>query len=463
MAAWVAHVRATRRLATVFQVLCPIAVALGTVGCKDPTELILVVVTDVPHDPERNLVIYAGPHAEATKVVARTQGPWGNDGSIGTLVLTPTGSKSSQLNVRVSLGVARNALSCSVNVPEGCIIARRKLSFIEHESLQLPIGLHSRCQGVQCEEDKTCNALGQCVSAEVNAEDCSNSGRCTVPDDRLPAGVISDVDASISDAPSETSDSAAMDSSIDAKDDSGPDAPSDARAEAAQDAKVDVESGSVCPGNGGPSMVKLPAGYCIDATEVSALHYQDWLKGNPKTSGQPSQCTWNTSYKPSCESSGNMPVVCVDWCDAYAYCKAVGKRLCGRIGGGANDYSKSADATLSQWYNACTSGDRNDYPYGDTYQAVTCNGGDAGKGKVLEVKTKPGCQSSVAGYEGVFDLSGNVWEWEDSCQSSTGVGDYCRVRGAAYYGDSGNLLCRGAYHEERAFNSNALGIRCCAL
>jgi Sulfatase-modifying factor enzyme 1 len=61
-------------------------------------------------------------------------------------------------------------------------------------------------------------------------------------------------------------------------------------------------------------------------------------------------CAWNTSFQP--ESSGSdclnvwlifdlvnapaNPVACVDWCDAFAYCRSIGKRLCGAFGGGVH-------------------------------------------------------------------------------------------------------------------------------
>ena len=117
-----------------------------------------------------------------------------------------------------------------------------------------------------------------------------------------------------------------------------------------------------CAGTGGPAMVMLPEGYCIDSTEVTRAQYQTWLDTNPPTSGQGFDCDWNTSYAPDadCMNAAEVcstgcdahPQVCVDWCDAYAYCRAVGKRLCGKIGGGANGYDDSNDASLSQWFNS---------------------------------------------------------------------------------------------------------------
>ena len=90
----------------------------------------------------------------------------------------------------------------------------------------------------------------------------------------------------------------------------------------------------------------------------------------------------------------------MDWCDAFAYCQGVGKRLCGKIGGGSADYSTGwDDATQDQWHNACDSGGADDYPYGSTYQPQTCNGHDHSSAAV-PVGSMSGCQSSVPGYAG---------------------------------------------------------------
>jgi len=48
---------------------------------------------------------------------------------------------------------------------------------------------------------------------------------------------------------------------------------------------------------------------------------------------------------PSC---GKHPQVCVDWCDAYSCCESIGKRLCGAIGSGSNNYLDLANHLKSQ-------------------------------------------------------------------------------------------------------------------
>jgi Sulfatase-modifying factor enzyme 1 len=117
--------------------------------------------------------------------------------------------------------------------------------------------------------------------------------------------------------------------------------------------------------------VPIAGGYSIDSTEVTRSQYEAWLGTNPSTIGQVSACSWNTAFTPDANCMGGAcqgaecvthPQVCADWCDAYAYCKGVGKRLCGRIGGGPNSWDDYADASTSQWYSACTSGGQNAFP-----------------------------------------------------------------------------------------------------
>jgi formylglycine-generating enzyme required for sulfatase activity len=133
--------------------------------------------------------------------------------------------------------------------------------------------------------------------------------------------------------------------------------------------------------------------------------------------------------------------------------------LCGKIGGGANGTGDYADATKSQWFNACTSGGQNDHPYGDTYSKTTCNGQVVA---TAPVGSNPGCQSPTIGYEGVYDLSGNVWEWEDSCAGNYGDADVCRVRGGSFSVIAFLLRCDSDFKYARDHSYDRIGFRCCA-
>ena len=131
----------------------------------------------------------------------------------------------------------------------------------------------------------------------------------------------------------------------------------------------------------------------------------------------------------------------------------------GSIGGGALVFEDYANASLSQWYNACTSHGTYQYPYGSSYDANACNGyEDSGVPQFTRaVGTLPSCQSDVAGYEGVYDLSGNVWEWQDSCEPS-----YCRLGGGSFYSSAPNVTCGVDSYEYRRVTSQSVGFRCCS-
>jgi formylglycine-generating enzyme required for sulfatase activity len=201
--------------------------------------------------------------------------------------------------------------------------------------------------------------------------------------------------------------------------------------------------------------------YCIDSTEVTRAQYAAWLATSPSTAQQSAHCSWNTTYVPSSDwppvDKTNHPVAFVDWCDAFAFCKAAGKRLCGKIGGGAelNVYS-------SQWYAACSENAKHDYPYGDVFNGQTCNGTEMQIEAALSVGTLAGCQSSSSGYSGVYDLSGNVREWVDRCSGSNGGFDPCDWRGGGYSDAGINVRCISASLLKRLDAYPDLGFRCCS-
>jgi formylglycine-generating enzyme len=226
--------------------------------------------------------------------------------------------------------------------------------------------------------------------------------------------------------------------------------------------------GSPCPGGLGPAMARLDSS-CVDVTEVTNAHYAAWLGASPDPGAQLAFCQWNTDFAPAADwpappSRQDQPVVNVDWCDAFAFCTAAGKRLCGRIGGGPVDFDGAwADAKSSQWMAACSNGGATDYPYGNGYDPAACNGKDyAHPGQLVAAGSIASCRGASAPYAAVFDLSGNAAEWEDSCDATSGAGDACRRRGGSFGDKSAAALACGADSAARSSWGPTIGFRCCA-
>ena len=243
-----------------------------------------------------------------------------------------------------------------------------------------------------------------------------------------------------------------------------------------------------CPVNlAGPPLIEIPkAGggfFCMDRTEVPNEDYQAFLDTNPSTAGQATECSWNNSFQPdasaACASTlgsydpvgrPRSPVSCIDWCDAKRYCAWAGKRLCGAISGGGNPPASYIDAGKSQWYRACSKAGTLKFPYGNSYQGSYCIGVDSPYTDPASVANAPACQG---GYQGLFDMSGNVAEWEDSCTASTGATDDCLTRGGSLLSadtSSPSLLCNDSSINavtpspavaKRNKKNELIGLRCC--
>ncbi len=216
-------------------------------------------------------------------------------------------------------------------------------------------------------------------------------------------------------------------------------------------------------------MVRVPSlaggSYCIDSTEVTNDDYAAFLTAKgADTSGQPAVCGFNGDYTPSSDwpapSMGNLPVRWIDWCDARAYCEWAGKRLCGRIGGGPLVRNNNeTNAGMSQWFNACSASGTRTYPYPGVYVGSACNGVDFGSGTAIDVGQSAACEG---GFPGIFDMSGNVSEWLDSCSGTAGASDVCNLIGGSSAVGSTALACGSLTSGARSQQAPTFGLRCCA-
>src|SRR5262249_5767114 len=91
------------------------------------------------------------------------------------------------------------------------------------------------------------------------------------------------------------------------------------------------------------------------------------------------------------------------------------------------------------------------------------DGTDPASGTTLPpgpVASRAQCQSRDGRYPGLFDLSGNVWEWEDACDDSS-EGSVCWARGGAASAP-GYGQCANPFPNGRLTSWDSVGFRCCA-
>jgi sulfatase modifying factor 1 len=201
-----------------------------------------------------------------------------------------------------------------------------------------------------------------------------------------------------------------------------------------------------------------PNPFLIDATEVTRGQYAAWLATNPTPADiwQDPTCSWNTSFSPDatcmtrssvCKGAdcANHPQVCIDVCDAVAYCSAIGKHLC----------------SAYEWSNACTSNGVNQFTYGNSIGVGQCHDTtEPNSSTTVPVGTMPGCQSPVPGFAGIFDLIGNVSEWVADCTGSAGATDSCQSRGGSFGLSEVMPDCSQSVGGQRAYFSDRIGFRC---
>jgi formylglycine-generating enzyme required for sulfatase activity len=220
-----------------------------------------------------------------------------------------------------------------------------------------------------------------------------------------------------------------------------------------------------CQSLHGPKMLRVGT-FCIDSTEVTRGDYSKFLLDHGSTPQDlTTPCGFNADLTPEATTwasgSGDpgRPIRGIDICDAREFCTWAGKRLCGKRGdGGSVAPEFTASAEIDEWYFACSHNGERMFPYGETENPTACTtsdnlpSGDA----VRVVGTQPDCEG---GFQGLFDMSGNVWEWENSCSDTDPP--VCRARGGSYKHNGEDVSCIGYYLTDPTDNAD-IGVRCCS-
>lgn len=147
-------------------------------NCLDPTEIEVVVTTDVPCVAVNETTIAVGPPGDDSRIPIAKTTYCDDAGTIGTLFVTPSGAIDDDVEIRVTMGV--NGIAgdtCSAPGFDGCIVARRELRFIPHHPTTLPIVISAECYGEPCDPRSTCTS-GTCVDA--GGLTCDQTNTCAL-------------------------------------------------------------------------------------------------------------------------------------------------------------------------------------------------------------------------------------------------------------------------------------------
>ena len=98
--------------------------------------------------------------------------------AIGTYVVKPGAKKDVTASFKVALAIGKGGDVESTCIASkkyrGCTVARRRVVFVPHHNLQVPVSLKLGCVNVQCDQNSSCTGTGQCSTSEVDTAQCSN-------------------------------------------------------------------------------------------------------------------------------------------------------------------------------------------------------------------------------------------------------------------------------------------------
>jgi hypothetical protein len=177
------------------------ALALGS--CRAPTEITLVLSTDVKCAEIRGTSVTVGALGDIETKPATASSTFcdASSGDLGALVIVPSGGKGDEVAMKVIAGRGRDAASCTPPYGRGCIVARRAIHFLPHIALRVRVPLRAACDGVPCRDDQTC-VSGSCVDAVISDPGACSGDGCGEPFPTTTNDAGSDAaDADAADAP----------------------------------------------------------------------------------------------------------------------------------------------------------------------------------------------------------------------------------------------------------------------
>lgn len=188
-------------------------------------------------------------------------------------------------------------------------------------------------------------------------------------------------------------------------------------------------------------MIPVPGKeFSILATEVTQELYESVMGENP------------SSFK----GEKNLPVETVSWYDAVYFCNKLSD-MCGltpvyEVDSGTVSQNENANGyrlpTVEEWQYAAKGGQEFTYSGSENLNEVGWYAGNSGS------KTHPVAQKNPNGY-GLYDMSGNVWEW---CWDSYSSGNRYNC-GGSWYDSAAGCEVGSRYYNGASDTSNGLGFR----